>query len=193
MSAPLIGLVGAKRAGKDTFAARLVDSHGWVRFAFADTLKDVALAIDPVLIGNGLEDDWPTYRLSNAVTDLGWEEAKEDPEVRRLLQAIGVAVRDNLGTTSWIDPVLREADSARLVADLPVVITDVRFPNEVEAVERAGGKIVKIERPGQTPDDPHPSEALAWDRSLIPWATISNYAGIETLQEQADQVAGIFA
>jgi hypothetical protein len=29
-----------------------------------------------------------------------------------------------------------------------VVIPDVRFPNEVEAIEKAGGRVVRIVRPG---------------------------------------------
>ena len=36
MPAPLIGLTGYARSGKDTFAARLVERHGFTRASFAD-------------------------------------------------------------------------------------------------------------------------------------------------------------
>jgi hypothetical protein len=41
-----------------------------------------------------------------------------------------------------------------------VVISDVRFANEVEAVRNAGGKVVRIIRPNTEPVDNHVSESL---------------------------------
>ena len=81
MTRPLIGLVGKKRAGKDTVAATLVEGFGFVRYAFADPLKAASLAADPLVpIWGG------HHRLSVVVRVLGWERAKENPEVRRFLQ-----------------------------------------------------------------------------------------------------------
>lgn len=195
MSAPLIGLVGAKRAGKDTFAEGLV-ALGWKRLAFADRLKSVALATDPTL---DVRVSGRRIRLSEVVgSKPGWEGAKEDREVRRYLQNLGTAVRDFLGSTAWIDPVLREAAFYRAPGfgslgewhhGTPVVVTDVRFENEVEAILNAGGRIVKIERAGLAPDDSHVSERLAWDPALDYWRAVANVGSIEFLHEQALRVA----
>lgn len=191
MTAPLIGLVGAKRSGKDTFAGLLAEEHGFRRLAFADRLKAVAYASDPLIPdpATGL-----LASLGQIVRLSSWETAKETPEVRRFLQNLGVAVRKHLGESAWIDPVIAEALTLRLdgygslgeyAPGTPVVITDVRFPNEVDAIRNSGGVIVKVVRPGIVPDDAHVSEALAWDESLIPWRTVVNNGTIEAMRSTA--------
>jgi hypothetical protein len=64
--------------------------------------------------------------LKALATTIGWDGRKDDTG-RRLLQELGVGARDVLGADVWVDALMR---------DLPgrVVITDVRFPNEVEAI-----------------------------------------------------------
>ena len=76
----LIGLTGPPGCGKDTAADHLVKNHGFVRVAFADTIREVALTIDPY-------DHF--FRLSDVINLIGWDRAKRQPEVRRLLQVIG--------------------------------------------------------------------------------------------------------
>jgi hypothetical protein len=52
------------------------------------------------------------------------------------------------------------------------IITDTRFPNEAEAIKKAGGIVIRINRPGVQPINPHPSET-----SLDDWefdAVINN-------------------
>jgi hypothetical protein len=149
----LVGVIGKKRAGKDSFAATLVEERGYRRFAFADRMKDFALALDPI-VGRWYLDDSPA-RLSEVVERQGWERAKEIEEVRRTLQRLGTnAGREVLGEDVWVAPMMREA----LAHPGPVVITDVRFPNECEAILAAGGLIVRITRPGLDSDDSHESE-----------------------------------
>ena len=41
----IIGLIGKKRAGKDTFADYLVEKYGFIKLAFADPIKEVASII----------------------------------------------------------------------------------------------------------------------------------------------------
>jgi hypothetical protein len=152
-NAPVLGLSGQMQSGKDTFAKFLVEHHGWMRVAYADALKRVALELDPVVGTTSTE-----LRLRYAVEQLGWDAAKTlVPEVRRTLQALGVAVR-SVAPNFWIDLVAEQVHGAR-AAGIPVVITDVRFPNEAEDVVRMGGKILRIERPGALGDN-HPSETV---------------------------------
>lgn len=184
MASLVIGLLGRKRSGKDTFAQRLVDAHGFRRFAFADALKDVALHLDPIIHQNesddGLGKVWTT-RLSDIVSAVGWERAKEDPEVRRVLQHQGTGVRE-LDPDFWLRVVMDQVDAH----DGPAVITDVRFPNEYDAVMR-DGVTVRILRPDQDTSDNHISE-IALDGSPVDFKVV-NDGTVADLHQRADEVA----
>ena len=173
----LIGVSGRKRHGKDTFAARLVERHGFTRVAFADPMREMALALDPII-----SEGW---RLSGLVEAFGWEEAKANPEVRRTLQRLGTeAGRGVLGDGIWVDTAMRHA--RRLGGR--VVFTDCRFPNEADAIRDAGGQVVRVMRPGFPDDgDPHPSET-ALDRYPFD-DLVLNDGTVDALHALADQVA----
>ncbi len=198
----VIGLTGKKRVGKDTVAARLVNYHGFRRVAFADKLRAVVLAADPLvhieqdevgpareaglsaLVGYG----WANanhLRLSLLVEACGWEAAKEVREVRRLLQTTGVGVRDHLGSEAWVDAV----ESTVALSDRPVVITDVRFPNEAAFVQwRADGYLARVVRDtGDAAAGAHSSET-AMDAHPVD-VTIDNNGTIDDLCEAADALA----
>lgn len=190
----LIGLSGRKRSGKDTFAARLVADHGFVRVALADPMKDMALAIDPFVAHNftaDAEEDRLGHvrpiRLSELVERLGWEEAKGLPEVRRTLQRLGTeGGREILGDTIWIDAAFVRINKL-LNAGTSVVVTDVRFTNEAEAIVAELGHVLRIERAALAPSgDLHPSET-----ELDDWTGFSriipNVHGIEFLNGLADR------
>lgn len=144
MTTPLIGLCGARGVGKDTFAKML----GYRRIAFADPLRELALACDP-LIGEQCD----TGHLSDTVSLLGWDTAKRDPDVRRFLQDLGLGVREVLGANTWVEAAFRQYDPA-----VPTVITDVRFENEIWRIRDHGGILVRLDRSGFEPGDPHISE-----------------------------------
>lgn len=148
----IIGLTGFARSGKDTAARGLIEQRGFTRLAFADLLKKVAYDIDPYVETTPGRFE----RLSEVVDRLGVEKAKSFPDVRRLYQRLGTeGGRDNLGTNVWVDPVMRSA----LRVNGGVVITDVRFPNEVAAVKAAGGLVVRVVRPDVSAVNDHASDA----------------------------------
>lgn len=149
MTPPLIvGLAGKARSGKDSLADHLIRRHGFVRYAFADALRAAALALDPIIddtIDFPDEVEWAHrfVRLSEVVEEKGWEAAKAHPEVRRTLQNYGVAIRE-IQSDFWINAAMAEADRE----DRPVVVTDVRFPNEVDAIRNRGGVLIRVIRLG---------------------------------------------
>lgn len=183
---PNIGFIGAKRSGKDTAADYLVQVYGYTKLAFADPMRAMAEAINPI-VGED-RDGYVSY--ATAVARLGYEEAKDRfPELRRFLQVLGTeGVRGVLGDDVWVDHLAGRVEYlwATEGPDAPVCVTDVRFPNEVEALQRRGFVIVRIDRPGFGGDDGHASEtALA---EFEPDLTLFNsgpieavYAGLETL------------
>lgn len=141
----IIAFTGRAGSGKDTAAQALID-RGWVRIGFADKLKEMALAINPLIMNIG--GFHVTLRM--LVGDLGWDGAKRCyPEVRRLLQAIGTdAVRDIIGPGVWASKLIHEVTKLQKSESQPVgvVVPDLRFPNEADAIEFLGGKIFKIRR-----------------------------------------------
>jgi hypothetical protein len=152
----IIGLTGYAQSGKDSVAKILVEKHGFIRVAFADRIRDFVFDADPMytLVGNE-----PRY-LRSFVESVGWEEAKKHPEVRRLLQNIGVAARNIFGEQFWIDQAMRQLDPEN-----DYVITDVRFVNEAntlqqmgEWVEGATVELWRIKRAGTDAINSHVSE-----------------------------------
>ncbi|MFJ6237947.1 hypothetical protein ACIQH0_28155 [Streptomyces griseus] len=144
-----IGIIGRARVGKDTAGQWLVDNRGYRRIGFADPLKEAALKLNPLIEQIDMAflgvDEHPDVRLSELVRKYGWEEAKEVPEVRRILQELGAAVRA-IDEDFWLRAAMKRVQEAN-EAGVPAVITDVRYPNEAASLRRAGFHLVYIERP----------------------------------------------
>lgn len=194
----VVGVSGYARSGKDTVAAGLAGRAGFVRVGFADALKRAALAIDPYistvpansgpLATAGVMGTLPVSRLSEVVHTMGWEAAKTLPDVRRLLQRIGdEAGRRIHGEHVWVEAAFR-CHNPRLV------ISDVRYPNETEAIKAAGGLLIRVERPGVGPANGHTSETAldGWhfDTVLINNSTVEDLQGRAVLAVQG-WLAGI--
>lgn len=166
----IVGLTGYARAGKDTAAEVLIEA-GWKRIAFADSLREMLHALNP-LIGRG------QLRVADIVEMNGWTEAKKWSEIRQLLQRLGTeAGRNILGESIWIDTAL-----AKVASPLTnYVITDVRYPNEANAIRAMGGWIGRITREGTAPVNAHPSETALDD---YPWDwEFHNTGTVEDLRE----------
>jgi hypothetical protein len=144
----IIGFVGFIGSGKDTAADYLVNFHGFRRDSFASTLKDAVACVfgwDRTLLeGRTNEsrewreqvDEWWSNRLGKEITP------------RWILQHWGTEVcRNGFHNDIWIASL---ENKIRKTHD-NVVITDVRFPNEITAIKNAGGKVFRIKR-GADPD-----------------------------------------
>jgi hypothetical protein len=146
----IIGITGYAQHGKDSLAAGL-GLVGYERMAFADELKAMALDINPIV-------GYDEYHLADLLEDVGWEDAKRWPEVRRFLQELGTRAREHIGPDVWVRALERKWLATGVTN---MVIPDVRFPNEADWVHRHGGYMVRIHRPdfdnGVGTD--HPSEA----------------------------------
>lgn len=176
-----VALIGRARSGKDTVGARLTDRYGYARFAFADALKVAVLEVDPwIPVGGGI-----TVRLGRLITDAGWDYAKETyPEVRRVLQRFGESIRRN-DPDYWV----RALVAAMYDTPVPMVVTDVRYPNEAATLSSLGFRLVRVTRPSLGPQDPsaHISET-AMDDYPVP-LTIVNSGTLEDLRAHADSLA----
>ncbi|MFF4922921.1 MULTISPECIES: deoxynucleotide monophosphate kinase family protein [unclassified Kitasatospora] len=151
-----VALIGRARSGKDT-AAGVLAEYGFVRLALADPLKVMAYHIDP-MVGTellGVDAAAPLY-LADAVDRYGWERVKDEfPQARRFLQRLGTeGVRRHVAEDFWITRCVKAAAASQR----PVVVTDVRFDNEVAVLREAGFTVWFIDR--GAPDGDHPSEQL---------------------------------
>lgn len=180
----VVGLVGYARSGKDTVADHLVAEHGFVKMAFADTIKTMLRTLDPIIDG-----DAGPVRLSHALMDVDGDENElkaNYPEYRRLMQALGTECIRAEDPDFWVDATRRRIRGTKAHG---VVVTDIRFPNELAAVRHSSGypaTIWRIERPGVGAADGHVSETnvgmMEVDRTII------NGGPIAHLQEKIDDI-----
>lgn len=181
----IIALSGFARSGKDEAAKVLVEEFGFTRVAFADKLREVLYALNPIVEVYGYDIPSKKLRVPIYVQDVidkhGWDGYKESrfgPEIRRLLQRLGTeAGRQTLWDSIWIDAAL-----TGLPEDAKVVVSDARFYNEFDAVRERGGEIWRIERTGVGPANDHASEMEAIDYPHFS-ATIGNLGTLEEFQD----------
>lgn len=157
MPEAILGINGFAGAGKDTLADLLVEHFSFVKIAFADPMREIAAAIDPIIAY--VETDDPNedeiLRYTDVVEMFGYDKAKVlYPEVRQFLQRLGTeAGRTILGKNFWIDLAMKRAEPHRRV-----VFSDMRFHNEAQAIKDRGGRTICITRPGVTAPNDHASE-----------------------------------
>lgn len=152
----LIAFSGLKGSGKDTAASVLIEEFGFTKIAFADAVRDMALAVNPIISVRTFPAK--VSYLSDIVNEHGWDKAKREiPEVRRILQRVGTeAGRNFLHEDIWIS-ILKKDYPDISWENTRYVITDCRFKNEADFVHESHGDICWIERPGVTSDG-HASE-----------------------------------
>lgn len=180
---PDIGLLGRARTGKDTAAAILARKWGHQRLGFADPVREGMAALDPIVWVPG---DGAFHRYRAVLAAMGYEAAKDRvPEVRRLLQHYGTeALRATLGPDVFVDALMRRVDA--LPPSRPVVVTDVRFPNEAERLRRAGFALVRLTRQAAPRAGAHPSETALDD--FEPDLTFGNDGSLDDLEGFLDSV-----
>jgi hypothetical protein len=167
----IIGLSGYAQSGKDTVAELLCLNYNFKRISFALPIRDAVFTLNPLLSDNS--------RVEDLVNEYGWEVAKANPEVRRLLQVFGTEVGRNLfGENFWIDQAFKRADEYERV-----IFSDVRFPNEAHAIEQKGGEVWRINRHNHAPVNHHKSEH-AMDNFMFKHVIYND----GTLDELANQV-----
>lgn len=180
----LIGLVGYASSGKDSVGDVLRIEHGFTRYAFADVLKDFALELDPLLTSIGKTPPW--YRLADVVGTYRWDYVKREyPSAREYLQLVGAAVRDKLGPDIWINAVF----NAIAASPNPwgnIVITDVRYQNEIDVIRSHFGYIWQVHRPNVGPANAHISEH-EWEQHP-PDAYVANDGTLNGLRHHVNAV-----
>lgn len=150
----LVGLIGHKGSGKDT-AAEVYGQYGYTNLKFAEPLKDMLR-----VIFRAAGDDEATIerRIDGDLKEMPCA-ALRGKTPRFAMQTLGTEWgRDTIGDDIWTNLL-----AMRAKAEDMVVVTDVRFPNEVETIYGLGGRMIGVHRPDLDPDLSHPSEQFVFE------------------------------
>ena len=145
----IIGITGFIGSGKDTAADYLCEKHNFKRMSFAGALKDaVAIVFD--WDREMLEGTTPDSRAWREQVDHWWANRLNIPHLtpRWILQQWGTEVcRVGFHNDIWVASVENQLRKSKH----NIVITDCRFPNEIESIKKSNGIAIRIER-GDKPD-----------------------------------------
>jgi hypothetical protein len=136
----IIGVIGFIGSGKNA-AGELLVEKGFHKDSFAAPLKDAC----SIIFGwprQLLEGDTELSRKWREEPDAFWSEKFNKPFSPRLaLQLMGTeAGRNVFHEDVWVISLLNRAKGR------DIVVTDVRFKNEIAHIQKNGGKIVRIKR-----------------------------------------------
>lgn len=141
----IFGISGFIGCGKNTVADQLKEEFGFVQDSFASSLKDACATLF----------DWPRHMIEGDTkesrewreqTDTWWAEKLgiENFNPRLALQLIGTnSLRNHFNPDLWL---LTLANRARKNPDQHIVISDVRFPNELNFIKNTGGILIRVDR-----------------------------------------------
>jgi hypothetical protein len=177
-SSRLIGLYSpAPQSGKTTVASTLTE-HGYYTIPFAAPLKRITRTF-LVQLGYG-----PDVIEDLLTTDKETKIPSINCSTRHLLQTLGTewgrsCVHPDVWLMCW-----RATAERYLGSNTPVVVDDVRFPNEADLIRTLGGELWHIERPGTERGTLHASEGslddYSFDRYLL------NDSGVGDLVAKAE-------
>ena len=185
----LIGLIAGKRCGKDTFADYVIKKNNYVKYGFADPLKEACRHLfvfnDEQLYGECKED-----------FDERWETTP-----RKIYQQVGTEMFRNYfqtlfpenknlkGGNFWVYRFkLWYQEELKKNPELKVIISDIRFQNEADIISELGGTLIKIERDTKMVDT-HISEANI--HKIKSKYTITNDSTLDDYYNKIDSLMGI--
>jgi hypothetical protein len=133
----IIGIAGKTHSGKSSLAMKLNHSYGWPIASFAEGVR--AELASAWFKGSGLTKRYTKW------AELEVREGKG--AVRNLLQAWGHGRRVLTNESHWVDMLFKTLEG---VDDEVIVIDDVRYPNEIQAILDRGGFIVRLHADAET-------------------------------------------
>lgn len=150
------------RVGKDTFADRVKSICDVTVLSFAGALYEVTESIQSIL----------------------GRSVKKDPV---LLQKQAMLMREHYGEDVWVDKVLTVVNAVDN-PDTNIIVTDLRFPNEMAALKKNGFITIKIVRSDRPIDrDPTHVSEVALSAAEFDYV-ITNNGTLEEYYAEIDKV-----
>jgi len=195
----IIAISGLIGSGKDTVADYLVNLHEFRRESFAGNLKNAMCEIfgwDREM----LEGRSKSSREWREQVDEWWAKRLNMPHLtpRWILQHVGTdVIRGHFHDDMW----LASLENKLRKTDDDIIISDVRFKNEVKMLKDLGAVCVEVTR-GDRPawyqyaldDDTKKLETLKVHRSEYDWigtdfdATLDNNGTLDELYKQVEEL-----
>jgi hypothetical protein len=155
----IIALCGFANSGKSTIASRLIEKFNFQRVSFAEPVKRVA----------AVSFGWEYEKLLGQTTetrawreepDVFWSKAKgESFSPRQGLQLIGEGYRKLFHPDIWVQKAINTITKIRQTIHQPIVIDDMRYCNERNALEDIGAQTFIVVKPPL----PTPEHVRVWD------------------------------
>ena len=182
----IVGISGKRGAGKDALADVFVEKHRFVRIGFADPMKR--------FLADAFEFSELQLYGPSAMREAVDPRFGKSP--REMLQTLGTEWgRQMVHPDVWVrSAILRARRTLALSNVRGVVISDVRFPNELHGLRDAGAKVIRIKRAsrGSSLHDEHESERALDDVPDSAFdAVIENNGTHAELAELANQFLSI--
>lgn len=180
----LIGILGKKRHGKDTISNYLIKNFDYIPLTLAKPLKECCKILF------GFNDD-QLYGDKKEIVDEYW---KITP--RQAYQFIGTdlfrkqmsTLIPNIGNNLWVEIIKKNIiDIQKNNINANIVVTDLRFQNEVDMIKNLNGIVIKVNRHTVTPLDEHESEK-GIDLIINYDYLVENNSTIEQLYKKIDEV-----
>ena len=178
MSQNLIDITGYKRSGKDTAGEYFV-KQGYIKYAFAGPLKkacqEIFMFTDEQTEGNEKEKYDERWNISaRKVFQIFGTEMFREKLVDFFPEMINI--QQNFWTYRfkiWYENQLKNNKNVK------IIITDVRFDNEVNIIKELGGINIKVERNNVQNKDQHKSKTsigkIKYDYLVKNDSNIENY------------------
>ncbi len=146
----IIGISGRKGSGKSTVAGYLQDRiEGAVRISFADTLKLIAQEAF-----GALPEQVYGLRKNDRIAVCGLV-------ARDVMQKVGQGMRE-IWPDCWVFAWERKVvEHWAMNGTGPVIVDDVRYPNEAKRIKEMGGILIRLDRAPY--EDAHVSETALDD------------------------------
>jgi len=176
----IIGITGYKGVGKDV-AAQVFTNMGFVHYKFANALKQALKILflwdDQYIEGplkETIDERWgisPRQAMQFFGTEIG----------RELLPKTFPLFKEKNGDNYWVRYFKYWREQFKY-QEVNIVVSDVRFPNEVDSIREMGGVILRISRPSVINNDPHVSEKFI--KQIDPEYEIANMHSLEEFIQQ---------
>lgn len=201
----IIGICGKIGSGKDTVASivqELYPDMNWQIKGFADKLREVASLLTGIpaseMKRQEIKEQFLPSEWNKTATLEDGAQVGASMTLRYFLQKLGTdAIRDGLHSNAWVNALMCDykavvsyqsgaTPSQQINIHPNWLVTDCRFPNEMNAILSKKGMCIRVVRP----NNPHPSSNHPSETSLdhIELTTIVNDGSIEQLRENVQKV-----